>query len=133
MWSRPTYSTGWRRTGCPISSSFAVSLIFAASFFGAFEIVLPEKLVNDSDAKRPTRRALRAYSSWGADAGAGVVLVYGPHRGFGAHSVDLGRVLDADHHHAGLLGGFALPFTLFRAPPVGSRSCPRAAAGSKPR
>ena len=26
-------------------------MVFAASFFGAFEIVLPEKLVNDSDAK----------------------------------------------------------------------------------
>ncbi len=30
---------------------FAVFMIFAASFFGAFEIVLPEKLVNSSDAK----------------------------------------------------------------------------------
>ena len=30
---------------------FAVFMIFAASFFGAFEIVLPSKLVNDSDAK----------------------------------------------------------------------------------
>ena len=30
---------------------FAVFMIFAASFFGAFEIVLPEKLVNDSDSK----------------------------------------------------------------------------------
>ena len=30
---------------------FAVFMIFAASFFGAFEIVMPEKLVNDSDAK----------------------------------------------------------------------------------
>jgi thiol:disulfide interchange protein DsbD len=30
---------------------FAVFMVFAASFFGAFEIVLPEKLVNDSDAK----------------------------------------------------------------------------------
>ena len=30
---------------------FAVFMIFAASVFGAFEIVLPEKLVNDSDAK----------------------------------------------------------------------------------
>ncbi len=30
---------------------FAVFMIFAASFFGAFEIVLPSKLVNDTDAK----------------------------------------------------------------------------------
>ena len=30
---------------------FVVFMVFAASFFGAFEIVLPEKLVNDSDAK----------------------------------------------------------------------------------
>jgi thiol:disulfide interchange protein DsbD len=30
---------------------FTVFMVFAASFFGAFEIVLPEKLVNDSDAK----------------------------------------------------------------------------------
>ena len=30
---------------------FAVFMVFAASFFGAFEIVLPEKLVNDSDSK----------------------------------------------------------------------------------
>ena len=30
---------------------FIVFMIFAASFFGAFEIVLPEKLVNNSDAK----------------------------------------------------------------------------------
>ena len=30
---------------------FAVFMIFAASFFGAFEIVLPEKMVNDSDSK----------------------------------------------------------------------------------
>lgn len=30
---------------------FAVFMVFAASFFGAFEIVLPSKLVNDSDAK----------------------------------------------------------------------------------
>ena len=30
---------------------FIVFMVFAASFFGAFEIVLPEKLVNDSDAK----------------------------------------------------------------------------------
>lgn len=30
---------------------FAVFMIFAASFFGAFEIVLPEKLVNKSDEK----------------------------------------------------------------------------------
>ena len=30
---------------------FIVFMIFAASFFGAFEIVLPEKMVNNSDAK----------------------------------------------------------------------------------
>ncbi len=30
---------------------FVVFMVFAASFFGAFEIVLPEKLVNNSDAK----------------------------------------------------------------------------------
>ncbi len=30
---------------------FVVFMVFAASFFGAFEIVLPEKMVNDSDAK----------------------------------------------------------------------------------
>ena len=30
---------------------FIVFMVFAASFFGAFEIVLPEKLVNSSDAK----------------------------------------------------------------------------------
>ena len=30
---------------------FVVFMVFVASFFGAFEIVLPEKLVNDSDAK----------------------------------------------------------------------------------
>ena len=30
---------------------FIVFMVFAASFFGAFEIVLPEKLVNNSDAK----------------------------------------------------------------------------------
>ncbi len=30
---------------------FVVFMVFAASFFGAFEIVLPEKLVNDSDSK----------------------------------------------------------------------------------
>ena len=30
---------------------FIVFMVFAASFFGAFEIVLPEKMVNNSDAK----------------------------------------------------------------------------------
>ena len=30
---------------------FSVFMVFAASFFGAFEIVLPEKMVNNSDAK----------------------------------------------------------------------------------
>ena len=30
---------------------FIVFMVFAASFFGAFEIVMPEKLVNNSDAK----------------------------------------------------------------------------------
>jgi thiol:disulfide interchange protein DsbD len=30
---------------------FVVFMVFAASFFGAFEIVLPEKMVNNSDAK----------------------------------------------------------------------------------
>ncbi len=30
---------------------FAVFMVFAASFFGAFEIVLPEKMVNNSDSK----------------------------------------------------------------------------------
>ena len=30
---------------------FVVFMVFAASFFGAFEIVLPEKLVNNSDSK----------------------------------------------------------------------------------
>ena len=37
---------------------FIVFMVFAASFFGAFEIVLPSKLVNSSDAESDKRKGL---------------------------------------------------------------------------
>lgn len=56
---------------------FLVFMVFAASFFGAFEITMPSRLVNRSDEPGGPGRPDR-YLFHGADARAGLVLVHGP-------------------------------------------------------
>ena len=81
---------------------FIVFMVFAASFFGAFEITLPGWMVNKSD-RNADRGGLLGVFFMAPDAGAGVVFVHGPDRRLGDHRRDGGRLLGSDPHDAGLL------------------------------
>lgn len=103
-----TLSTHW----IPNLLFFALFLVFAASFFGAFEIVLPSKWVSSSDSKVDRGGALAAFF-----LGLTTVLVSfsctGPIVGALLVEAASGDVLRPTIGMFGFGLAFALPFTLF--------------------
>ena len=96
---------------------FLVFMVFAASFFGAFEIVLPSSWQNKSDANSSKKGLAGVFFM-----ALTLVLVSfsctGPNRGLRPDQVHPGRVLDADGHDAGLLGGLRPPLHHLRPVPA---------------
>ncbi len=103
-----TLSTHW----IPNILFFVLFLVFAASFFGAFEIVLPSKWVSSSDSKVDSGGALAAFF-----LGVTTVLVSfsctGPIVGALLVEAASGDVLRPTIGMFGFGVAFALPFTLF--------------------
>lgn len=108
---------------------FIVFMIFAASFFGAFEITMPSWLVNKSDAKADTRGlggifflaltlVLVSFSCTGPIVGS--VLIKSTAGEFWTPVLTMLAFSVA----------FALPFTLFAFFPEVLKNCPRAVVGS---
>ena len=103
-----TLSTHW----IPNLLFFSLFLVFAASFFGAFEIVLPSKWVSSTDSKVDRGGALAAFF-----LGLTTVLVSfsctGPIVGALLVEAASGDVLRPTIGMFGFGLAFALPFTLF--------------------
>jgi len=115
-----TLSTHW----IPNLLFFSLFLIFAASFFGAFEIVLPSKWVSTSDSKVDRGGALAAFF-----LGLTTVLVSfsctGPIVGALLVEAASGDVLRPTIGMFGFGLAFALPFTLFALFPSWMQKMPK--------
>jgi len=115
-----TLSTHW----IPNLLFFTLFLIFAASFFGAFEIVLPSKWVSSSDSKVDRGGALAAFF-----LGVTTVLVSfsctGPIVGALLVEAASGDVLRPTIGMFGFGLAFALPFTLFALFPSWMQKMPK--------
>ncbi|MRR22293.1 hypothetical protein EG830_04860, partial [bacterium] len=115
-----TLSTHW----IPNLLFFSLFLIFAASFFGAFEIVLPSKWVSSSDSKVDRGGALAAFF-----LGLTTVLVSfsctGPIVGALLVEAASGDVLRPTIGMFGFGLAFALPFTLFALFPSWMQKMPK--------
>ncbi len=115
-----TLSTHW----IPNLLFFSLFLIFAASFFGAFEIVLPSKWVSSSDSKVDRGGALAAFF-----LGVTTVLVSfsctGPIVGALLVEAASGDVLRPTIGMFGFGLAFALPFTLFALFPSWMQKMPK--------
>lgn len=115
-----TLSTHW----IPNLIFFVLFLIFAASFFGAFEIVLPSKWVSSSDSKVDRGGALAAFF-----LGLTTVLVSfsctGPIVGALLVEAASGDVLRPTIGMFGFGLAFALPFTLFALFPSWMKKMPK--------
>lgn len=115
-----TLSTHW----IPNLLFFLLFLVFAASFFGAFEIVLPSKWVSSSDSKVDRGGALAAFF-----LGITTVLVSfsctGPIVGALLVEAATGDVLRPTIGMLGFGLAFALPFTLFALFPSWMKKMPR--------
>lgn len=115
-----TLSTHW----IPNLLFFALFLVFAASFFGAFEIVLPSKWVSSSDSKVDRGGALAAFF-----LGLTTVLVSfsctGPIVGALLVEAASGDVLRPTIGMFGFGLAFALPFTLFALFPSWMQKMPK--------
>ncbi|MDZ7633881.1 MAG: cytochrome c biogenesis protein CcdA [Bacteroidales bacterium] len=115
-----TLSTHW----IPNLLFFALFLVFAASFFGAFEIVLPTKWVSTSDSKVDRGGALAAFF-----LGLTTVLVSfsctGPIVGALLVEAASGDVLRPTIGMFGFGLAFALPFTLFALFPSWMNKLPK--------
>jgi len=115
-----TLSTHW----IPNLLFFALFLVFAASFFGAFEIVLPSKWVSSSDSKVDRGGALAAFF-----LGLTTVLVSfsctGPIVGALLVEAASGDVLRPTIGMFGFGLAFALPFTLFTLFPSWMQKMPK--------
>lgn len=115
-----TLSTHW----IPNLLFFALFLIFAASFLGAFEIVLPAKWVSSSDSKVDKGGALAAFF-----LGLTTVLVSfsctGPIVGALLVEAASGDVLRPTIGMFGFGLAFALPFTLFALFPSWMNKMPK--------
>lgn len=108
---------------------FLVFMVFAASFFGAFEITMPSWMVNKSDSKADSKGlagiffmaltlVLVSFSCTGPIVGS--VLIKSTAGEFWTPIITMLAFSLA----------FALPFTLFAFFPPCSKSCPRAEDGS---
>jgi len=115
-----TLSTHW----IPNLLFFTLFLVFAASFFGAFEIVLPSKWVSTSDSKVDRGGALAAFF-----LGLTTVLVSfsctGPIVGALLVEAASGDVLRPTIGMFGFGLAFALPFTLFALFPSWMQKLPK--------
>ncbi|MGE5347981.1 MAG: cytochrome c biogenesis protein CcdA [Actinomycetota bacterium] len=115
-----TLSTHW----IPNLLFFSLFLVFAASFFGAFEIVLPSKWVSSSDSKVDKGGALAAFF-----LGVTTVLVSfsctGPIVGALLVEAASGDVLRPTIGMFGFGLAFALPFTLFALFPSWMQKMPK--------
>jgi len=115
-----TLSTHW----IPNLLFFALFLVFAASFFGAFEMVLPSKWVSSSDSKVDRGGVLAAFF-----LGLTTVLVSfsctGPIVGALLVEAASGDVLRPTVGMFGFGLAFALPFTLFALFPSWMKKMPR--------
>ncbi|MCU0459368.1 MAG: thioredoxin family protein [Bacteroidales bacterium] len=115
-----TLSTHW----IPNLLFFSLFLVFAASFFGAFEIVLPSKWVSSSDSKVDRGGALAAFF-----LGVTTVLVSfsctGPIVGALLVEAASGDVLRPTIGMFGFGLAFALPFTLFALFPSWMQKMPK--------
>lgn len=115
-----TLSTHW----IPNLLFFALFLVFAASFFGAFEIVLPSKWVSSTDSKVDKGGALAAFF-----LGLTTVLVSfsctGPIVGALLVEAASGDVLRPTIGMFGFGLAFALPFTLFALFPSWMNKMPK--------
>jgi thiol:disulfide interchange protein DsbD len=115
-----TLSTHW----IPNLIFFVLFLVFAASFFGAFEIVLPSKWVSSSDSKVDRGGALAAFF-----LGLTTVLVSfsctGPIVGALLVEAASGDVLRPTIGMFGFGLAFALPFTLFALFPSWMKKMPK--------
>jgi len=115
-----TLSTHW----IPNLLFFALFLVFAASFFGAFEIVMPAKWVSSSDSKVDRGGALAAFF-----LGVTTVLVSfsctGPIVGALLVEAASGDVLRPTIGMFGFGLAFALPFTLFALFPSWMNKMPK--------
>jgi thiol:disulfide interchange protein len=115
-----TLSTHW----IPNLLFFFLFLVFAASFFGAFEIVLPSKWVSSSDSKVDKGGALAAFF-----LGLTTVLVSfsctGPIVGALLVEAATGDVLRPTIGMVGFGLAFALPFTLFALFPAWLKKLPK--------
>ena len=115
-----TLSTHW----IPNLLFFTLFLVFAASFFGAFEIVMPAKWVSSSDSKVDRGGALAAFF-----LGVTTVLVSfsctGPIVGALLVEAASGDVLRPTIGMFGFGLAFALPFTLFALFPSWMNKMPK--------
>jgi thiol:disulfide interchange protein DsbD len=115
-----TLSTHW----IPNLLFFMLFLVFAASFFGAFEMVLPSKWVSSSDSKVDRGGALAAFF-----LGVTTVLVSfsctGPIVGALLVEAASGDVLRPTIGMFGFGLAFALPFTLFALFPSWMQKMPK--------
>jgi thiol:disulfide interchange protein len=115
-----TLSTHW----LPNILFFALFLVFAASFFGAFEIILPSKWVSSSDSKVDKGGVLAAFF-----LGLTTVLVSfsctGPIVGALLVEAASGDVLRPTIGMFGFGLAFALPFTLFALFPSWMKKMPK--------
>ncbi|MCK7537363.1 MAG: thioredoxin family protein [Marinilabiliales bacterium] len=115
-----TLSTHW----IPNLLFFALFLVFAASFFGAFEIVMPAKWVSSSDSKVDRGGAVAAFF-----LGLTTVLVSfsctGPIVGALLVEAASGDVLRPTIGMFGFGLAFALPFTLFALFPSWMNKMPK--------
>jgi thiol:disulfide interchange protein len=115
-----TLSTHW----IPNTLFFALFLIFAASFFGAFEIVMPSKWVSSTDSKVDRGGVLAAFF-----LGLTTVLVSfsctGPIVGALLVEAASGDVLRPTIGMFGFGLAFALPFTLFALFPSWMKKMPK--------
>jgi thiol:disulfide interchange protein DsbD len=115
-----TLSTHW----IPNLLFFALFLVFAASFFGAFEMVMPSKWVSSTDSKVDRGGALAAFF-----LGLTTVLVSfsctGPIVGVLLVEAASGDVLRPTIGMFGFGFAFALPFTLFALFPSWMKKMPK--------
>ncbi len=115
-----TLSTHW----IPNLLFFLLFLVFAASFFGAFEMILPSKWVSSSDSKVDRGGALAAFF-----LGLTTVLVSfsctGPIVGALLVEAATGDVLRPTIGMLGFGVAFALPFTLFALFPAWMNKMPK--------
>ncbi len=105
---------------------FLMLVVFAASFFGAFEIRLPSKWGNAVDSKSGIDYRSAEYLLDGIYTVAGVILLYGTHYRLPACTgFHTGNMIAPAIGMLGFAIALALPFTLFALFPSWLKSMPK--------